>query len=104
MDFIQAINALHNLIWGVFLTLVFLLFFGVRLRQQAFLAPLVDAVNRISITVWMVVILGAGVALTCCGQREQGSNLIVGAFAVLRAPTKDEVHAGAAVPNDQPKI
>ncbi|HEV7674398.1 MAG TPA: hypothetical protein VGQ12_07700 [Candidatus Angelobacter sp.] len=102
MNFVQAINALHNVIWGVFLTIIFLLFFGLRLRQQAFLAPLVDAVNRVSITVWMVLILAGGVLLTCCGQKEQGSNLIVGAFAVLRAPTKDEVHAAGVA--ESPKV
>lgn len=103
MSFVSAINALHNVIWGVFLVLVFLLFFSVRLKQQAFLAPLVDGLNRVSITVWMVLILGGGVLLTCCGQKEQGSNLIVGAFAVLRAPTKDEVHAAGPVAAEAPK-
>jgi hypothetical protein len=100
-NFVQAINALHNVIWGVFLTLVFLLFFTARLRNQPVLGPLVDSLNRVGITVWMVAILAAGVVLTCCGQREQGSNLIVGAFAVLRSDP-DKQHASpesAKVPN-----
>jgi len=97
MNFIQAVNALHNVVWGVFLTLIFLLFFTARLRGQPFLGPLVDSLNRVGITVWMVAILGAGILLTCCGQREQGSNLIVGAFAVLRSDP-DKQHATPGTP------
>lgn len=84
MNFVQAINLLHNVVWGVFLILCFLIYFSGKLKGQPFLGPVVDSINRVNINVWMIVVLAGGIVLSCCGQREQGGNLVIGAFAILR--------------------
>ena len=81
---VNAINSIHTAIWITFLVLIALLFFRARLLNQPVIGPMVEALNAVRMNVWMVVIIAAGVILCCCGQKEQGSNLIIGAFAILR--------------------
>lgn len=100
MSFVEAVNLLHNVIWFVFLVLCLLIFFSTRLKGQALLAPFVDAINRVNINVWMIVVLAGGIVLACCGQKEQGGQLVIGAFAILRGGE----HTTPGQPADPPAI
>ena len=107
MNWINAINSLHNLIWFVFLCLVVILFFRQPLASRPFLGAIVNALNEVKITVWMMVILLGGIILTCCGQKEQGGNLIIGAFAILRGedkPSQPLANLPEAPPSQRPTI
>ena len=49
---------------------------------------LVNALNALRSNVWCVMILGLGVVLTLRGHEQIGSNLILGAFAVIRGDSQ----------------
>jgi hypothetical protein len=57
----------------------------------------IQAVNTLHSNYLMLLVLGAGVALTLKGHEAIGSNLIIGSFAILRSS------ATPPTPNEQPK-
>lgn len=104
MNFVNALNALHIVVWAVLMFMVLVRILTI--MAAAKYLPNVDSLslvaklNGVHSNVWAVAILAAGVALMCCGKEGAGGTVVAIASTLLR--TSGETPSPLAV-NPAPK-
>lgn len=88
LNFVTALNAIRIMVWvaiaGLLLMRVCSRWIAKRAAEDSFLMLLVNAANSLKSNIWAIVILAAGVLLSCCGDKDDGRTLIAGGLALYQ--------------------
>lgn len=103
MNFVNALNALRITVWvaiGLFLLLrIGSRWISRRANEDSLLMAAVNAANALKSNIWAIVIIAAGVLLTCCGDKEDGRMLISGGMALYQHQPIVAEASGAPAPS-----